>query len=82
MVCMDRLSQAARSAIQSAPCSLRALGRAAGVSHVLLIKIRDGRQRATPEVAGAIAQALGHWATNCFEAASRLHRVLHKRRRA
>jgi hypothetical protein len=49
---------------------------------VLLIKIRDGRQRATPEVAGAIAQALGHWATNCFEAASRLHRVLHKRRRA
>ncbi len=81
MVSMDRLTQAARAAIEGAPGSLRSLARMAGVSHVLLIKIRDGKQRATPTVAAALAQALEQWATACFDAAGKLHRALYRRTR-
>ena len=54
-----------RRAIRRAPCSTRALARAAGVSHVMLAAIVTGRERATPRVALKVAKALESWAARC-----------------
>lgn len=78
---MDPVTQAAKAAVQAAPCSLRALARETGVSHVLLIKIRDGDVRATEEVAKALAAALDRWGQQCQDAADGLRRALKPRRR-
>jgi len=78
MVMPSGLTRAAIEAIEAAPCSLRALARAAGVSHVLLIKIRDGQLRATEEVAIAIAEALDGWAEMCTGGAEGLRQALTK----
>jgi plasmid maintenance system antidote protein VapI len=59
-------------AIQRAPCSVRALARAAGVSHVTLALIVQGKQRATPRVAFKVARALDEWATKCRKEAARV----------
>lgn len=54
-----------RRAIRGAPCSIRALARAAGVSHVMLAAIVTGRERATTRVALKVARALERWAARC-----------------
>jgi transcriptional regulator with XRE-family HTH domain len=66
---MDRLTSAVIRALESAPCSLRALARTAGVSHVQLLHITQGKRRATPAVAAKVAEALDTWSTRCAEGA-------------
>jgi hypothetical protein len=61
-----------RRSIRRAPCSIRALARAAGVSHGLLPAILAGRERATPRVALLVAQALERWAMQCSTEAARI----------
>ncbi len=57
-----------RRAIRRAPCSVRALAKTAGISHVTLALIAQGKrekQRATPRVALKVARALETWAARC-----------------
>jgi lambda repressor-like predicted transcriptional regulator len=59
------LDAVVRRAIRRAPCSIRALAREAGVSHVMLAAIVSRRERATPRVALKVAHALEAWAARC-----------------
>ena len=73
---MDALTRTVARAIAASPCSLRALARTAGVSHVLLLGIRHGRRAATPAVALKVARALATWEARCQRAANRITRTL------
>jgi hypothetical protein len=68
----EHLANEIRKALAAAPCTLRALGRAAGVSNAALVRIRRGTLVATPTVALKLADALERWATSCAGAAKRL----------
>lgn len=59
-----------RRAVRGAPCTIRALARTAGVSHVMLAAIVNGRERATPRVALKVAKALESWAARCGDEAA------------
>jgi len=59
------LTAAVRRAIQSAPCSTRALASEAGITHSTLVRIGDGSREATPAVAEAVARALRTWGARC-----------------
>jgi len=62
---LDPLTAALRRALHQAPCSVRALAREAGVPHSTLVRIQGGALKASPAVAGAIAQALRTWGHRC-----------------
>jgi predicted transcriptional regulator len=47
-----------RKVLRESPISLRALAQEAGVSHVALIKIRDGEFEASAEIQKAVLKAL------------------------
>jgi transcriptional regulator with XRE-family HTH domain len=64
-----------REAIAAAPCTLRALARAAGVSNVALVRIRRGTLLATPTIAVKLAEVLEQWGVACQRAAKRLRRA-------
>lgn len=49
---------ALREVLDRSPASIRALAHAAGVSEGLLRAIRDDRRRLTPQVRGALVEAL------------------------
>jgi lambda repressor-like predicted transcriptional regulator len=66
------LDAVVRQAIRRAPCSIRALARDAGVSHVLLAEIVAGRRRATPRVAMMLARALEQWGDRCHKSAAQV----------
>jgi len=66
------LASEIRAAIASAPCSVRALARAADVSHTVLVQIRRGTLLATPMIARKLAEALEQWGAACQRAAKRL----------
>jgi len=66
------LTRAVREAIAAAPCSERALARAAGISNVTLVQLRQGRFAATPALARKLAQALDRWGLACRSAAMAL----------
>lgn len=70
-----------RRAIRQAPCTIRALARTAGVSHVMLAGIVSGRERATPRVALKVARALEQWATRCSTEAARVRAAVEGRDR-
>lgn len=53
-----QLTAAVRAAIAASPLTLRKLARESGVSHVLLVRIKRGEQRATPDVAVRVVWAL------------------------
>ncbi len=59
------LDTVVRRAIRRAPCTIRALARTAGVSHVMLQGIVKGREHATRRVALKVARALETWAARC-----------------
>ncbi len=65
-----------RRAIRGAPCTMRALARTAGVSHVMLVGIVAGRERATLRVAMKIAKALETWAGRCAREAAAVRRAV------
>lgn len=68
----ENLTAAVLHAIEAAPCSLRALARAAGVSHALLLQLQRGDFQATPAVAEKVAKALDGWAGQCAAAARKV----------
>jgi hypothetical protein len=61
----DALSRAVTRALEAAPCSVRALAKAADVPHSTLVRIQSGALRATPDVAHAVAVALKGWSREC-----------------
>jgi ribosome-binding protein aMBF1 (putative translation factor) len=66
------LASEIRAAVAAAPCSLRALARAADVSHTVLVQIRRGTFLATPTIATKLADALEQWGSACQRTAKRL----------
>jgi transcriptional regulator with XRE-family HTH domain len=75
------LDTVVRRALRRAPCSIRALARAAGVSHVLLAEIRRGRKAVTPRVARMVAAALEQWGTQCHVEAARVRTAVQGQQR-
>ncbi len=61
-----------RRAIEGAPCSIRRLAEAAGVSHTLLLQVRDGDRRLTPATRRAVISALRSWGDRCHGLADAL----------
>lgn len=66
------LTRVVLRAVESAPCSTRALAKAAGISHGLIHHIQRGEIHVTPEIAGRIAKALEQWGTACTAAARKV----------
>ena len=71
-----------RRAIELAPCSVRALAKQAGVPHVTLVWIRQGKRKATAAVAGKVGAALRKWGNKCFRAADVIAREQDRIRRS
>lgn len=69
---MEELRAAVRRALEEAPGSIRELGREAGISHVTLLDVRDGRHGLSPERVRALAGALRRWSDRCAEIADEL----------
>ena len=65
-----------KRAIRRAPCSIRALARTAGVSHVMLAAIVTGKERVTPRVAMLVARALEKWSAECAGEAAAIRAAL------
>jgi len=79
---MADLTDAVRLALDAVPfASLRAVAREAGVSHVLLVKIRQGELSATPDVAARLAVVFEGWARASQDAARGVRRALPRRGR-
>lgn len=70
------LGDAIRRVLAQAPGSIRELAKAAGVPHTTLWRIQQGERDATPEVARAVAKALGRWAKGCESAERTLLQAL------
>ena len=68
-----------RRAIRRAPCSVRALAREAGVSHVMLAQIVRGQEAATKRVALKVARALEAWGRRCQDEAVRVRSDVRRR---
>ena len=73
---IDRLSETVADAVRAAPCSLRALARAADVPDSTLVRIVSGERAATPAVAAAIATALFEWSRTCGKLGTRIRQAL------
>lgn len=69
---MEETEAALRKVLDLNPASLRALAREAGVSPKLIRMLRDGERRLTPEVRGALADALRRWEGHLGEAVEAL----------
>ena len=67
-----------RRAIQRSPCSIRALARTAGISHVMLAQIVRGREAATPRVALKVARALTLWGALCQAEAAKVRAAVRR----
>lgn len=78
----DRLTKTVRKALEEKPASDRALAQEAGIPQSTVSRIRTGVRDATPDVAKALADALGRWADNCRAAETALRRTLEKREEA
>jgi hypothetical protein len=65
----DRLTETVKLAVEGAPCSVRALARAAGVPDSTLVRIVAGERAATPALAAAVARALDGWGSRCRQLA-------------
>ncbi len=70
------LDTVVRRGIRRAPCTIRALARDAGVSHVMLQGIVTGRERASERVALSVARALEKWAAQCIDEAAAIRAAI------
>lgn len=68
----DELTEAVRQAIEALPMSRREIARRAGLAHTTLNRIAHGQQRATPEIARAVAGALEEVADKVGSAGDRI----------
>ena len=71
----DRLTETVTRAVRGAPCSVRALARAAGVPDSTLVRIVAGERAATPAVAAAVARALDEWGARCEQFAKAIRQA-------
>lgn len=71
----DRLTETVTQAVRGAPCSVRALARAAGVPDSTLVRIVAGERAATPAVAVAVARALEKWGARCGQLANAIRQA-------
>lgn len=76
------LTDVVRRTLTTAPVSVNALARAAGVSQSLLARIRSGERTATPVVARAIARALERRGAECIRAARVIRQAARHQRRS
>lgn len=60
---------------------MRELARAAGISHTLLMQVRNGRTRLSPETVERVVRALRDWSATCAELAERLEEAAGEARR-
>ncbi len=63
-----------KKAISAGPASIRTLAREAGVSHVTLLKVRNGDARLTPKVARGLVRALRKWSRLYADLADKLEK--------
>jgi len=70
------LQKAVRQAIARAPCSERALARQAGIDQSTLLRIRQGKEKASERVARAVARALEQWGASCARGVSQIRAAL------
>ena len=77
---MNKLTTTVRTAVERAPCSIRALAKVAGVPHVTLAHIVHSRREATEDVARKVARALDGWAKKCGRSAADIRQELKKGR--
>jgi len=61
-----------RRVLREAPCSTRALAKAAGLSPALLSRIVKGERSLTPATAEALARGLRGWAADCERLAGQM----------
>lgn len=73
---MNALNQAVTEALVRAPVTLRELARRAGVPHITLSHIKNGRRNATLNVAQAVADALEAIADDSTHGATLIRRSL------
>lgn len=76
----DALTEAVRRAVHALPVSRRELARRAGLAHTTLNRIANDQQRATPEVAQALAHVLKGLAGEVGRARNRILAVLNDAR--
>jgi hypothetical protein len=62
---MDPLTKAVQTAIQHAPCSMRALAKQAGVPHSTLVRVNNDEMPASRVVAGKVMLALEQLVVCC-----------------
>lgn len=72
----EALTEAVRELLDRIPGSDRALALAAGVPQSTVSRIRTGERSCTPEVARALADVLGRWASDCRDAEAALRQAL------
>jgi hypothetical protein len=71
----DAVTLAVRRALEHAPCSVRALARAADVPASTLVRIQSGDRTATRAVALAVSRALRAWGQKCTTLADAVERA-------
>jgi len=74
----EPLNTRVREAIAQAPCSVRSLARAAGVSPAILRHISSGLRAATPAIAERVATALDQWGARCVHLAAKVRAAARK----
>ena len=72
MVQMPTPQNVLQEILTEAPGSMRELARAAGLSHVALIRARDGKMNLSQDAISGIACALREWGETCTGLADRL----------
>lgn len=76
MTMNERLAEAIREALEGAPGSARAVALEAGVDPSMLTRIQNGERGASPELAAAVANALGRFANRYAAAEALLRRAI------
>lgn len=72
----ERLAQAIREALEGAPGSTRAVALEAGVDPSMLTRIQNRERGASPELAAAVADALGRFANRYAAGEAHLRRAI------
>lgn len=72
LVHMPTLREVLREVIQEVPGSIRELARAAELTHVALIRARDGKMDLSPEATARVIGVLRNWGEKCSALANRL----------
>ena len=77
---MESQRDVVRQILEEAPGSIRELAREAGIAHVTLLHVRDGRHKLSPDKATAVVAALRDWSERCANLADRLEAASERQR--